>query len=183
MKINKLLLSIIVFTLVIGSVNAATYYSITLDYDKGNITLNNIKLVENQQELDFSKNVGDYEFKIKSFSGIELFSTRFEIDTKVYSAPLPEWFDDEGNQIIIPEEDDNIELEKTYKVIFAPYFENAKEGIFEKNDYSLLSVNLADYSICNENQICDGTEDYMSCPSDCKLSWWEKVILWFKSIF
>jgi hypothetical protein len=183
MKINKLLLLIIIFSMVIASVNAATYYSIILDYDRGDIKLNNIKLVENEQELDFSKNTGDYELKIRSFNGVELFTTNFEIDTTIYSAPLPEWFDDEGNQIVIPEDDEDIELEKTSKVVFAPYFENAKEGIIEKNKGTLLSINLADYSVCNENKICDGTEDYMTCPSDCKLNWWDKLVLWFKSIF
>lgn len=184
MRLQKISLFIFLLLILTSYAYAETYFSITLDYDKGDLSVNNVKLVESEEIIDLSSGIGEYNLILKSFKGETLFQTRFDIDTTIYSAPLEEWFDDEGNQIVIPDVEEDMQLEKTAKVVFAPYFTNVKNGLVEKNKDNILFVDLEEYSICNENSICENVEDYLTCPSDCnKLSWWQRFLIWLKDLF
>lgn len=51
----------------------------------------------------------------------------------------------------------------------APYFSNAKTiNLFDDTGKQIMAINASETVVCNENNVCDASETYFSCPSDCK---------------
>lgn len=153
MKIKTISLAIAFLVLTLTPIVFAEenqiFFSVVLDYDSGIISQKDIKLIESIGEIDKKSDIGDYNLKIYSFSEKLLYKTNFDFDLEIFNIPPKEWFDDEGNQIYIPDEGE-IEttiIEKTTKVLFVPYFSNAKTiEIFDENDTLLLSIDVSQYA-------------------------------------
>ena len=167
------------------------YVSLTLDYTDGKLSKLDIKLIQSEELLDFSKKLGDYKAVIKSFDDNVLFETYFDITTEVVPEPLKEWFDEKGNQIVIPDKPVDMKLKDASVVVFVPYFKNGKViEIYDKSNKLKLTIDISDFATCNINNICDLKESHDLCPEDClfleekiKLSWWERVLSFLKNLF
>jgi len=169
------------------------FFSINLDYDSGTISQQSVKLIESMGEIDKKSLVGDYKLKIYSFNEELLYESNFDFDLELFNSPPKEWFDDEGNQIYIPDETEAEPtlIERTTKVLFAPYSATAKELRIEKENKIELIIDVSEFALCNQNNICDNGESKELCSEDCsganvsykKVSFWQGIINWIKSLF
>lgn len=168
------------------------FFSITLGYDSGDLSKQQVKLIESIGDVDKKSTEGAYSLKLYSFNEQLLYETRFDFELEILGIPPKEWFDEEGNQIYIPNETEIgiIAIEKTATVVFAPYFRNAKTIRIFKNDELKLEFDVSEYAVCNMNKVCDKRESGDKCPEDCdqtqlpaKLSFWQKLMNFVKSIF
>jgi len=168
------------------------FFSMTLGYDSGDISRQQVKLIESIGEVNKKSTEGDYSLKLYSFNDQLLYETRFDFNLEIFSIPPKEWFDDEGNQIYIPNETETgvVSIEKTSTVVFAPYFRNANTVRVFKNNELKLDFDVAEYAVCNMNSICDEKESRDNCPEDCnqpqltaELSFWQKILNFIKSVF
>ena len=186
---------LLIFGLImLSSIVVATsnlYISLTLDYANGKLSKRDVRLVQSEELLDFSKKIGEYKAVAVSFNGDILFETYFDITSQVLPEPLKEWFDEKGNQIVIPEKGVDTQLKDVSAVVFIPYFKNVQSiKIYDKNDILKLSVDISYIATCNMNKICDLKESNKLCPEDCpypeeniKLSWWQMILRFLKSLF
>lgn len=144
-------------------------YTLTVDYQDGKISISDIKLFQSDGPLDMQSDKGSYILKLFSFSEELLYQTNFGFQLELFGAPLPEWFDDQGNQIYIPDATETgvMALEESSLVLVVPYYSNAKKvGIF-LDDERLAERDISEFSTCNENEVCDESETIEICPQDC----------------
>ena len=189
----KKLIFFVIGLILLGNVIAAgntLYFSLTTNFVSGKLLKQSVSLIQSEEILDFSKKTGDYKVVLISFERDILFETYFDVTTEVVPEPLKEWFDEKGNQVIVPEKHVETKLKEVSSVIFLPYFKNAKNiEIYNKKNELELSVDVSEFATCNLNKVCDFKESHDLCPEDCpfaetiKLSWWQKIINFIKNIF
>ena len=190
----KKLLFFVVGLILLGNVIAAgntLYFSLTTNFVSGKLLKQSVFLIQSDEILDFSKKTGDYKVALISFEGNILFETYFDVTADVVPEPLKEWFDEKGNQVIVPEKHVETKLKDVSSVIFLPYFKNAKNiEIYNKKSELELSVDVSEFATCNLNKVCDFKESHELCPEDCpfaeekiKLSWWERIFHFLKNLF
>ncbi len=150
-----------------GVVAQSSAYSLVVNYNMGELTLEDLILVEGQSSIPYV-GVVVYTAKIVSFDGEILHETEFSFSISPEGTPLLEWFDDEGNQIIIPTEPVEIADETSFRLVL-PYFVNAERiEIYSPENMLLLTIPVARYALCNEDFNCEAPrENYDNCPSDC----------------
>lgn len=125
-------------------------YIISIDYDSGKLSLNEIKVVRSEPRTYLVQPKEGYEMKINSFSKENLFSFKFNIN------PVPA----DINPTNFPD--------KTTIVYTLPYFENAEFiEVLDQNGKNVLSVDVSMFAPCKVNNICDSNENIKSCPEDC----------------
>ena len=88
-------------------------FSITIHYKDGGLSKENIFLINSPEAIQPLK-IGDYSLKIYSFNNELLYESKFSISLEKNLEPNPDWFDDEGNQIVIPNETSITSLEERY---------------------------------------------------------------------
>lgn len=134
----------------------ALSYSLSLDYDSGKLSLNNMELVSVVSPKKTLEN--EYTARILSYRNENLYETTFGISLmKFYGLPISR---ETAN---LPSE----ELNETTVDLLLPYHSNARTIQILKQGAMLLEIDLSEFSICNENNICDGSESPATCPSDC----------------
>jgi len=184
----------IIGLVVLASIVQATsnlYFSITLDYNSGELTKRDVNLIQSNEALNLSKKTGDYKLVLNSFREDALYQTYFDITTQITPSGLKEWFDEKGNQIVVSEKPVDLKLTKATIVLFVPYFRNAHGiKIYDKNNELKLTIDISDFATCNMNKVCDLKESHELCPEDCplqdvhfKLSWWQRIINFIKNLF
>lgn len=189
MKKNWIFLLLILFSITAYAQSNRLYYSLVLEYDKGEIVKKDLFLIE-APEQDYKNQLGEgYVLMLKSFNGEELFSMKFNFPLKkINDAPL-DWFNKEGEQIIVPNATDK-ELQKSSVALSIPYFKNGKTiKIYDIKNNLKLNVDISDFATCNLNRVCDLKESHELCPEDClfaeekiKVSWWQRIINFIKNM-
>ena len=110
---------------------------------------------------------GEFYVKIISFEDEMIYSRYFDISRTFTSGADPRWFDEEGNQIIIPESEEHQE-ELVYKELLLPYFSQGKRMSIGTGDTLLLELDLTAYArTCGDEQ-CQAHENQESCAEDCE---------------
>ena len=141
------------------------FYSIDINYDKGELSLKDISLVKGLAPSYLKE--GQYTLNILSYRNEILFTTYFDIATEIMF-DLPEGYVDEEGNLLIEKEIDLIEeVESVSKNIIVPYFKNAKQIVIYEGDILKLEINISEFAICNENSICDEEETPKLCPEEC----------------
>lgn len=190
---KKSIMIVFIVLLSIAIVNAQeedVVLSLTLKYDGGKITKESIKLIEGVPPDRLNQPTDGYTAKVISFNNEELYSFKFLIELTPLTALDPTWFDDEGNQIFFPDETMK-PLEELVFVLNFPYFKNGKSiKIYNPNNKLVLIIDISEFATCNRNNVCDLKESHELCPEDCplseeksRLSLWEKIINFIKSLF
>lgn len=149
-------------------------YTLTVDYQAGKISISDIRRFQIDEPLDTQSSKGSYILRVFSFTGELLYRTNFEFQLELFGVPPSEWFDDQGNQIHIPNATETglTILEESSLVLVVPYYNNANwVGIFQ-DDVLLAERDLSEYSTCNENGVCDESETIELCPQDCTCGNW-----------
>lgn len=170
------------------------FVSVTLEYNRGTVTINDTSLIQSSEYIDKSKDTGNYTLKVYSHNETALYETKFDFDLNILGAPPKEWFDNDGNQIYFPNETQpaKLGLDRASVVLFAPYFRTIKiVRIYDNNDREITSKDVSEFAVCNINSICDSKETEEVCPEDCtarqttsykSLSFWQWLIGLFKSL-
>lgn len=152
---KKLILLVISLAL-LNSVYAGTLsYSVILQYDLGNFSLKDIKLVGAASPREASE--GGYTAKIISYNGEILYSTSFNMDLERYYA-LP---------VSRDKSQKNASQAKTSLNLLLPYYPNAQKIVISKGKDELLRIDVSRYAVCDQDGICEGLETSQVCPGDC----------------
>jgi len=140
-------------------------FLIKLNYDNGTVSLSRFLVTEGYYNAA-KENSGDYEIKGYSCTGEILFSQKFNFNLEVYMAPPPEWFDENGNQIYIPNASESvILLNQSEKEFIFPYFNNTKEIDVYGNNSEILKIDKGFENNCTTdkeesgNPVLDKTQD------------------------
>ena len=166
---RKTIIVLMIMALFINIVQGADLsYSLTLDYDNGVITTEDLELIEGSAPDRNIQPENGYTANVISFDDEILYSFKFAFATTISYALPREWFDENGTQIYFPNETEQTALDQTTEVLIIPYYETAKSiEIYDPDDIRILLVDVSEYSICNLNEICDGDESPETCPQDC----------------
>lgn len=168
-------------------------FSFEIGYDSGEVIIQDLVLIEKPSSLSKISDTGEYSLRLISFLGEDLYDNHFDFDLEfeIHQIPSSDWFDEQGNQIVIPVIDNElIQLNQTTKFIFVPYFSNAKTVELYKQNRLFLRADISEFAVCNQNKVCEEGESYEICSYDCKPSFkqrlvliWQKITGFFKSIF
>lgn len=140
-KIIFVLFGILVFvSLVCVSASKEDVFVLRLNYDKGNVFVDDLIVSKGYFNED-AYNEGKYLLKMISLDEELLYSQNFEFDLEVYFEPNPDWFDEDGNQIVIPDEEtvvkDTAELD-----LILPYYKNAQRIEISESGKLILNYEI-----------------------------------------
>ncbi len=149
MKIKRIiliLLLVFLFTNIVYALERERVYQITLKYDKGTITKENLIVTMGFPEHRKIHLEDDYRLEAISFDNKILYTTYFNFPLEIFAEPLAEWFDEEGNQIYFPteEESGHIILDEATQLLVIPYFKDGKQiNIYDKDDSLVLEIDIS----------------------------------------
>jgi hypothetical protein len=148
-------------------------YSIFLDYSFGNFSLNELNVVSGISPLNEYNEILEHYYLLKLFSFDRelLYESNFSFSTDFAFSSLPEWFDQEGNQIYIPPENDILEIEFGVEMVslVIPYFSNGKiVEIFNFTGEKVFEIDVGYLAKVCGNGVCNDHESYADCLEDCK---------------
>tara|TARA_Y100000310_G_scaffold334130_1_gene413141 strand:- start:197 stop:805 length:609 start_codon:yes stop_codon:yes gene_type:complete len=120
---------------------------LTLHYNKGEISADYVLKTSGYFHEEKLQSGDDYALKIVDSSGDLLHSQRFDFQLELFLSPLPEWFDEEGNQIYIPIQSETKRLLDEATVEFMlPYFKNAERIlIYGTKKEVVLEIELPEF--------------------------------------
>jgi len=134
-------------------------YLVSLSYDRGNLSFNNVYATESMAP-DRKYNLGkDYTAKIVSFSGQTLYSFDFSVPNTIFPPPPINETDKAPSPIV---------LENLSWIVFAPQFDDASKLEVYDQKKMLFSADIGYLSDSCGNRKCEKHESYTSCPADCK---------------
>lgn len=126
----RLILIITMVIILISFVNAdfQDVFVLTLHYDSGKISVESLFIEKGYFEEPVQQPEDGYLLEIISSENKIIYYQRFKFNFEEYlSPPLSEWFDESGNQIYIPNNNETIQiLENTTAKLILPYFNNAR---------------------------------------------------------
>ncbi len=149
---------ICIFILSISTIiaNAAQQdvYILILQYNKGEISPVFMNKAKGYFHEQVSQPENAYHLEVISLDGKILYTQKFDFQLEVIFSPLPEWFDEKGNQIYIPNESETRAITDKAAVEFIlPYFDDAQRiDVYDKNDELKLSIPLKEKQESNEIQ-------------------------------
>tara|TARA_Y100000310_G_scaffold295904_1_gene327693 strand:- start:1167 stop:1799 length:633 start_codon:yes stop_codon:yes gene_type:complete len=159
---------IIIIIMLLISLNLVSaldhFYEIDLEYNKGRLSYDSIKVKPLTIEDEISDEGGRYFSIITSFNNETLNLSVFDIPTTIF-------YDTIDSETDLINGGGTLELDQVNKTIKLPYYENAKEiNIYNLNFSRVLSINVEEFSknTCGDS-ICQSYESYQTCAKDCVL--------------
>jgi len=132
-------------------------YALTIVYENGLLETKNIRLIEGSAPDRINQPGTGYELRLISNDESILYSFKFLIETEPAFDPPIDIFDENGNQIIIPETPITT-IKSTELVLVIPYFSEAKSiDIYDETKQIVLSVDVSKYG--KKSQGVDGLID------------------------
>lgn len=175
-----------------GVSDSELFMSVIVEYSQGKISFQEPNLIQSTEAINKEEKIGNYTLRVYSFKNEILYETKINFDLAIFGAPLKEWFDKEGNQVIIPNETDTSIIDKASQVVFIPYFKTGKSIImYDLTNTVVANIDISKFAVCNQNEICDTKETEELCPNDCSstsstykpISFWQWVKNLLSSIF
>ena len=145
-------------------------FILNLKYNKGEISTDFLTVAKGYFHESVNQPDNAYRLELISFDDKILYTQKFDFQLEVFLAPFPEWFDEKGNQIYIPNENETRIIRDTADIeLLFPYFDNAKRiDIYDNKNQLKLSIDVNDVSgKCNSDGKCDNQETPQNCPQDC----------------
>lgn len=122
-------------------------YLVNVNYNNGNLTLNEIGIIEQQTGVPTESPESDYELVVKSQDDLNLFQFDLTFPRySVYVAPK-NWFDANGTQSFTPDVDQIVSHDDVNLSFTVPYFSNGKAmKIYDENSILKLSIDLQQFA-------------------------------------
>ena len=147
---NAFICTFVIFLLFSAIANAkqTEVIVLTLGYNKGDISLKNIRMDEIAFNEKKSNPKDNYRLDYISYDEQLTYSLKFHFPLEIDgSPPNPDWFDERGNQIVIPRVNKSERiLERAFAELIIPL---QKKGrfirIFNEKNKQVLEVDLIDY--------------------------------------
>lgn len=135
-------------------------YMINLNYNYGQLKLNNLYLTQATAPDRKIVRKTDYKAKLISFSGENLYSFSFEMPRIEYPFYNP------YNDTIRPSP---IVYGNVDRMLAVPYYSDAKKmEVYDIMNRKVLEVDLTQYSSLCGDKICEQNENSVQCPQDCQ---------------
>ena len=128
---------IFILSLKLASAYVSHFYKIGIDYNNGELSLKNVRIVPlSYQPKNFD---GQYCAEIRDFNGNLLNKTYFDIPLEIYFDTIDENTGEiNGGGVKV--------LNQTEITLFLPYYEDAKEIVIYKNRNKVLAIDASDFS-------------------------------------
>lgn len=141
----------------------------TLSWKDGKYKISDVRVVLGKAPEACYK--GEYLLKLKNKEGKTLYQTTVrKLNIKLEPSKIPNiddlYITDEN--ILALDYDPLIGAKEGMMFLMVPYVEEAKYLSFQHDKTVLAEYDLSE--LCNNNGICEETENYLSCKSDCKLN-------------
>lgn len=121
-------------------------YMVKIHYNNGALSLSDLKLISGEAPARTNQPYSGYTLKVISFNETVLHSFKFEIETTPLADAPREIFDEEGNQIAVPNATGSVSA-TTDVVLVVPYYKNAKDiRIYDTNDQLVLTIDVSGFS-------------------------------------
>ena len=119
-------------------------FILNLEYNQGNISVTRLINTEGFFNDPINQPTEGYKLEVVLNNNNIAYSQMFDFGLEFYGEALREWFDDEGNQIYIPtEEETGFSLDKSEVELIFPYFENTKSiNIYDSQENLQLEINV-----------------------------------------
>jgi hypothetical protein len=144
MKINKIKYCVIILAVLLiclQSVNALSYYNVSLDYKDGNFEIKNIGIISS--EFDLNEKYGDYMIFVSD-------KDNTIVSNNLFQPPLYEIKEDYSTLNASLETDETVSemnvLNETLFNVLIPYKEGKRITLYNKiNNLELKSANIEDF--------------------------------------
>ena len=119
-------------------------FVLNLRYDNGNVSVQSLIVSKGFFNEPLNQPEEGYRLEVVSSKGKVLYEQKFEFSLKINFEPPPEWFDDEGNQIYFPtEEETEITTNTSTVELIFPYFKNIESiNVYDRNDELVSSIDV-----------------------------------------
>ena len=115
-------------------------------FEDGSFTLDSIEMAEGISSGDISIQNSEYKGKVFSSGQEVLYDFNVGIPRTFVIEPPSDWFDENGDQIFIPEDIPSETLSDVNFVIRSPYFlDGIRVDIVDENEVVVLSIDISDY--------------------------------------
>ncbi len=151
MKIKNKILFMGILLLTINIISASPfYYKVSMDYNKGNINIQEINVIYSQEDLN--DNFGDYNADVFDLNNEKIDSQKFVVpNIRMYDNA-----DESGNII----GGGMVVLENVSFKIYVPYYANAKEIIvYDSESKELAKTDVSMYSKVESSGLVDYSGD------------------------
>lgn len=152
--------------LVLANAVEQEVYVVTLKYDGEALSKESI-YVTRANYLE-TRETGPFTVRISSFDNKTLYTKRFDVPLNFSFIANPEWFDENGTQVVIPPK---AEVHETaYKELILPFFENAMKIEIDKSGEKILEISVVQFARTCGDAVCQEHESYLTCEADCTLT-------------
>jgi hypothetical protein len=121
-------------------------YFFNFSYENGVFSLNDITFANSDPPELIDTNKGSFKVEFLSSSGEVLTDLNFNVPTTLLYEPYREWFDENGTQIVLSDENVVYTMDDVNFIIALPYFvDGATLNLKDENGSLLLSVDTSEY--------------------------------------
>lgn len=125
-----------------GSFVQGKVYEIVIDYNSGNLDLNQIQVLDSNAPI-LEINAPTYRATIIDENN-DVYDINFLVPNEIDFSPSSDWFDENGNQIDGPGEDDALLLSQVNFPLYLPFYDGADEiRIYDVNSNLKLTINAS----------------------------------------
>jgi len=140
-----------------------------VSWENGEYEISDVRVVLGKAPEAWYK--GEYLIKLKSADGKTLYQTTVrKLDIKLEPSEIPNidelYITKDDENLLALDYDSLIGAKRGMMILMVPYIENARYLRFQHGMAVLAEYDLS--KLCNNDGVCDVTENYLSCESDCK---------------
>ncbi len=140
-------------------------FVVTLLYDNGAILDGGAYVADGLFYPERNQPLDGYLARMVDKNSNPIAEVRFNFPLELVSEPDPNWFDESGKQVVIPNQT-SVALQKSGKDVLFPYSNNAESvEVYSTGGIRLLTIPLAHLtSFCGDSVCAEGEQCDVDCP-------------------